>query len=72
MTVILETRQSKGWSQQQFCREANLHQSVASGLENGYRKVGSIVQQRVSKALGLGAEELFGPNGFPLQVCTRA
>lgn len=72
MTVILEIRRSKGWTQQQFCKKANLHQSVASGLENGYRKAGSVLRDRVARALNRKQSELFGPNGFPLEVKVSA
>lgn len=63
-TILRLRRKDLGYSQAQFCRIANLHQSAASALERGYRRAGVSLQQRVSKALNLDPDMLFDDRGF--------
>lgn len=51
-------RQEKGWSQEAFAFEADLHRTYISDLERGARNPTITVVEKLAKALGVTAGEL--------------
>lgn len=68
MTKIRKRRMSLSLSQSQFARAINANPANASRLETGTYKAGRAIMDRVASALGLGADELFDSDGWPLEV----
>jgi transcriptional regulator with XRE-family HTH domain len=51
-------RQSKGWSQEKFAFEADVHRTYVSDLERGVRNPSITLIEKLAKALGVSASEL--------------
>jgi len=52
-------RERKGWSQEEFADEASIHRTYVSGLERGVRNPTIRVVEKLAKALGVHAGQLF-------------
>ncbi len=51
-------RESKGWSQEQFAEEADIHRTYISDLERGARNPTIKIIEKLSVALGVKAGSL--------------
>ncbi len=51
-------RKSKGWSQQELARRAELHRTYIGSIERHERNVSLLNIQRIAKALGVKPGEL--------------
>ena len=55
---LRKLRQSKGWSQEAFAYEADLHRTYISDLERGARNPTITVVEKLAKALGVKPGQL--------------
>lgn len=55
---LREARTAKGWSQEQFAFEADIHRTYISDLERGVRNPTITVVEKLAKALKVSAGEL--------------
>jgi transcriptional regulator with XRE-family HTH domain len=51
-------RHSKGWSQEKFAFEADVHRTYVSDLERGARNPSITLVEKLAKALGVSASDL--------------
>ncbi|MCW1401601.1 helix-turn-helix transcriptional regulator [Novosphingobium sp. MW5] len=51
-------REQKGWSQEKFAFEANIHRTYVSDIERGARNPTIIVVEKLAVPLGVTAAEL--------------
>ena len=51
-------RDTKGWSQEKFAFEANLHRTYVSDIERGTRNPTILVLEKLAAPLGVTASEL--------------
>ena len=51
-------RQAKGWSQEKFAFEADVHRTYVSDLERGARNPTITVVEKLAKALQVSASDL--------------
>ena len=56
---IRDLRAKKGWSQEELAFEANIDRSYLSGVECGKRNIALANIDKLAKALGVSARELF-------------
>lgn len=56
---VQDLRRAKGLSQEELAHQAEIHQTYLSGVETGKRNPSLTVLERIAKALGIDAEELF-------------
>nr|WP_246752353.1 helix-turn-helix transcriptional regulator [Bradyrhizobium diazoefficiens] len=56
---IQDLRRAKKLSQEEVAHIAEIHQTYLSGVETGKRNASLLVLERIAKALGVDAEELF-------------
>ena len=52
-------RLQKGWSQEEFAFEANIHRTYVSDLERGARNPTIVVVEKLAISLGVTVSELF-------------
>ena len=64
MTILQIAREEKRLSGVQLARELGCHQSLISQVERGFRKPFPKFKKAVSKALDVGEDVLFMPNGY--------
>lgn len=57
-STLSRLRKEKGWSQEAFAHEANIHRTYISDLERGARNPTVVVVERLALALGVSASEL--------------
>jgi len=62
MNNLKDLRLSMGLNQYELANMSGVHQSRVSLIENGYVTATVSEKERLAKALGCLAEELFGPN----------
>ena len=53
-------RADKGWSQEKFAFEANIHRTYVSDLERGARNPTITVVEKLAVPLGVSASDLLG------------
>jgi transcriptional regulator with XRE-family HTH domain len=53
-------RQAKGWSQEKFAFEADVHRTYVSDLERGARNPTITLVEKLAKPLGVTASDLLG------------
>ena len=51
-------REARGWSQEAFAHEANLHRTYVSDIERGARNPTIVVVEKLAQAIGVSASEL--------------
>ena len=51
-------REAKGWSQEKFAFEANIHRTYVSDIERGRRNPTIMVVEKLAEPLGVTASEL--------------
>ena len=51
-------RDAKGWSQEKFAFEANIHRTYVSDIERGSRNPTIMVLEKLAAPLGVSASEL--------------
>ena len=51
-------REARGWSQEAFAHEANLHRTYVSDIERGARNPTIVVVEKLAQAIGISASEL--------------
>ena len=51
-------REQKGWSQEKFAFEANIHRTYVSDIERGARNPTIVVVEKLAAPLGVTAAEL--------------
>lgn len=51
-------RDAKGWSQEKFAFEANIHRTYVSDIERGTRNPTILVLEKLAAPLGVTASEL--------------
>lgn len=51
-------REAKGWSQEKFAFEANIHRTYVSDIERGARNPTIAVVEKLAVPLGISAAEL--------------
>lgn len=51
-------REAKGWSQEAFAHEANIHRTYVSDIERGTRNPTITVVDKLARPLGASASEL--------------
>lgn len=51
-------REQKGWSQEKFAFEANIHRTYVSDIERGARNPTIVVVEKLAVSLGVTAAEL--------------
>ncbi|MFM7009395.1 MAG: helix-turn-helix domain-containing protein [Betaproteobacteria bacterium] len=51
-------REAKGWSQEQFAFEANIHRTYVSDIERGARNPTITVVEKLALPFGISASEL--------------
>jgi transcriptional regulator with XRE-family HTH domain len=51
-------REAKGWSQEQFAFEANIHRTYVSDIERGARNPTITVVEKLAAPLGVTASDL--------------
>lgn len=51
-------REQKGWSQEKFAFEANIHRTYVSDIERGARNPTIVVVEKLAVPLGVTASEL--------------
>ena len=51
-------RETKGWSQEKFAFEANIHRTYVSDIERGARNPTITVVEKLALPLGVSASEL--------------
>ncbi|WP_340388179.1 helix-turn-helix transcriptional regulator [Paenibacillus sp. FSL E2-0151] len=56
---IRELRKAKGWTQEQLAEAAGLHYSYIGGVERGDRNISLETLEKIIKAIGTEAHELF-------------
>jgi molybdate-binding protein/transcriptional regulator with XRE-family HTH domain len=64
-------RQARGFSQQQLARMAGVSRQAVSAVEAGHSDPSLRVALALARALGMTAEELFGPGNAPPPVTVR-
>ena len=64
-------RQARGFSQQQLARMAGVSRQAVSAVEAGHSDPSLRVALALARALGVTAEELFGPGNTPPPVAAR-
>jgi molybdate-binding protein/DNA-binding XRE family transcriptional regulator len=64
-------RQARGFSQQQLARMAGVSRQAVSAVEAGHSDPSLRVALALARALGVTAEELFGPGNTPPPVSAR-
>lgn len=55
---VRRLREQKGWSQEKFAFEANIHRTYASGIERGRRNPTVTVVEKLAHSLGVTASAL--------------
>jgi transcriptional regulator with XRE-family HTH domain len=60
---LRELRTARGWSQEELAHRAGLHWTYVGGIERGERNPALVNIGRLSRALGIGLAEMFGPFG---------
>lgn len=56
---LRRAREERGWSQEEFADRANIHRTYVSDIERGARNPTIAVVERLARALGIGAADLF-------------
>lgn len=51
-------REAKGWSQEKFAFEANIHRTYVSDIERGARNPTIVVVEKLARPLGVTASEM--------------
>src|SRR6266571_1180103 len=64
-------RQMRGYSQQQLAGMAGVSRQAVSAVESGHSDPSLRVALALTRALGMTAEELFGPGNTPPPVSAR-
>lgn len=70
-TRLRLARQARGFSQQQLARMAGVSRQAVSAVEAGHSDPSLRVALALARALGVTAEELFGPGNAPPPVTPR-
>lgn len=68
MTKIEFVRRQKGLTQVGLAKLIGVSGPVIVQVERGYRKPWPKIRKGIAEALGYPEEELFTPDGWPLQV----
>ncbi len=55
---IRKYREKKGWSQEQFAFEAELHRAYIGHIERGEKNIGLINLEKIAKALNINVSKL--------------
>ena len=53
-----QTRQDRGWSQEQLADEAGVDRSYMSGIERGVRNLSVVKLAQIARALGVALRDL--------------
>lgn len=56
---LRELRLKKGWTQEQLADKANMHFTYIGQIERGVRNPSLVNLEKLAKALGISAKELF-------------
>ena len=56
---IRRIRESKGWSQEGFALEADIHRTYYGDIERGNRNVSSINLKKIASTLGVAVGDFF-------------
>ncbi|GGE95226.1 helix-turn-helix domain-containing protein [Sphingomonas prati] len=57
---VRRLREAKGWSQEAFAHEADIHRTYISDIERGARNPTIMVVEKLAHSLGVTAGELLG------------
>ncbi|GGE97851.1 helix-turn-helix domain-containing protein [Sphingomonas prati] len=57
---VRRLREEKGWSQEAFAHEADIHRTYVSDIERGARNPTILIVQKLAVPLGVTAGELLG------------
>ncbi|OUM84982.1 MAG: transcriptional regulator [Bacillus thermozeamaize] len=68
MTKIELVRRQKGLTQVELAKLIGVSGPAIVQVERGYRKPWPKIRKNIAQALGYPEEELFAPDGWPLQV----
>jgi molybdate-binding protein/transcriptional regulator with XRE-family HTH domain len=71
-TRLRLARQARGFSQQQLAGMAGVSRQAVSAVESGHSDPSLRVALALARALGVTAEELFGPGNLPAAMPARA
>lgn len=55
---IRQSREAKGWSQEELAFESSLHRTYISGVERGIRNPTIVIIDKIAEALGVGPDKL--------------
>jgi transcriptional regulator with XRE-family HTH domain len=55
---VRRLREQKGWSQEKFAFEADIHRTYVSDIERGARNPTIIIVEKLATSLGVTASEL--------------
>ena len=57
---VRRLREAKGWSQEKFAFEANIHRTYVSDIERGARNPTILIVEKLATALNATAADLLG------------
>ncbi|GGE98455.1 helix-turn-helix domain-containing protein [Sphingomonas prati] len=57
---VRRLREAKGWSQEAFAHEADIHRTYVSDIERGARNPTILIVEKLALPLGVTAGELLG------------
>jgi transcriptional regulator with XRE-family HTH domain len=57
---VRRLREAKGWSQEAFAYEADIHRTYVSDIERGARNPTIMIVEKLARPLGVTAGELLG------------
>jgi transcriptional regulator with XRE-family HTH domain len=57
---VRRLREDKGWSQEAFAYEADIHRTYVSDIERGARNPTILIVEKLARPLGVTAGELLG------------
>jgi len=55
---VKKLREAKGWSQEEFAHEADIHRTYVSDIERGARNPTIMIVEKLAKCLGVTAGQL--------------
>ena len=55
---VRRLREAKGWSQEAFAHEADIHRTYVSDIERGARNPTILIVEKLAQPLGVTASEL--------------
>lgn len=57
--AVRKCRKSKGWSQEKFAEQCDLHRTYIGGIERGERNVSLVNIKKIADSLGVSTRKLF-------------